>query len=338
MTDKLGILLLQMGGPLCLEEVEDYIHKLFADPNLVQLPLPLRLFQGRLAKFVAKRRAPQVREQYRLIGGFSPNNAITQRQAAALQQKLADPSRYLCFAAMGYTQPTVAEAVEQAKESGCHRLLALSLFPQYCRASTGASLADLAACCPDFGYSYPDVLQIDRWGGADGYIQALQSRVENSLAKAVNAYPHSRPHLVVSAHGIPESYVRRGDPYVSEVRESLKLLRAMLPPEQEITLSFQSRATPTKWVAPATDQTLEKLGKEGKKSLVVLPISFVNDHIETLYEIDMELREIALENGVEYFDRVPAFNSDFDFIEFLATLVLNRIDSGAMSIDFLASA
>jgi protoporphyrin/coproporphyrin ferrochelatase len=333
-TERTAILLLQMGGPRTLDEVPEYIRTLFSDADLVRLPPPISWFRKPLAKFVARKRSPKVQDQYRQIGGGSPNNRITIEQAARLERVLnfGVEERRLdvrCYAAMTYTPPSTADALRQALADGCTRFLALSLFPHYSSASTGASISDLQRACTEVGVAFQDVQIIDTWAEDDAYLNSMAQRVGQSLRQATEAAANgeasTQPHLVISAHGVPESYVRRGDPYVDQVRASVQALMNRLPQSQPYTLCFQSRATPFKWVGPATDATMEALATNGERNLVVLPISFVNDHIETLFEIDIELAHIAKQAGAERVDRVPAFNADDDLMQVLAGLVRAKV-------------
>ncbi len=331
--ERTAILLMQMGGPRTLEEVPEYIRTLFSDADLVRLPPPISWFRKPLANLVARKRSPVVQDQYKQIGGGSPNNRITEEQAAALQAVLnreggegdgCSEQAFRCYAAMTYTPPTTADALRRAKADGCTRFLALSLFPHYSSASTGASLSDLRRACGEVGMNSNDVQILDTWAEDTAYLDAMAARVQASLDQAKlhgeqnNSTP---PHLVISAHGVPESYVRRGDPYVDQIKACVAGLMNRLPSEQAHTLCFQSRATPFKWVGPATDATMEALAQSGERNLVVLPISFVNDHIETLFEIDIELAHIAKQAGAEFVSRVPAFNAEEDLIQVLAGLV-----------------
>lgn len=319
--ERTGVLLLQMGGPRSLDEVEPYIQRLFSDPYLVQLPFPVKLFRGPLSRKVARKRAPEVREQYELIGGSSPNNRVTGEQAQALQEALGEDFR--CYAGMTYTPPRIGEALTQSIQDGCTRWIALSMFPQYSSASTEASFAELRSEIAKAGIDPQQVQWIQRWGNDKAYLDATAEDVIATVEEAQQQGP-GQPHLLVSAHGIPVSYVKKGDPYVDEVESSLAGLRKRLPKSLPITLAFQSRATPVKWVEPATIEKLAELGQQGERNIVVLPISFVNDHIETLYEIDIQLEKVARANGVESYRRVPVFNVDPRLTTLLRDLVLNE--------------
>ncbi len=309
-----------MGGPESLDEVEDYIRILFSDPDLVQLPVPLSWFRKPLARRVARKRAPVVREQYGRIGGGSPIGGITRAQAAALEKELRSAGAFHCFAAMAYTRPSIGEAVEAGLAAGCRRFVALSLFPQFCRASTGAAFRDLRENLAGHAVPPENVVWIDRWGDDPGYLDALASRTRTALQEARSAHP-APPQLLVSAHGAPEALIHSGDPYEKEVRATVEGLRARLDPATPLTLSFQSRATPVRWLQPPTDATLKRLGAEGVKNVVVLPVSFVSDHIETLFEIDMLLGDIAREAGIEHYARVPSFNDGPELAAVLAKLI-----------------
>jgi len=322
---------MQMGGPRTLDEVEGYIERLFADKDLVQLPAPISWLQGSLAKRVAKRRGPKVRAQYEQIGGGSPNNPTTIAQASGVEMLLQEAGRedLRCFACMTYSEPMAANALKEAQAAGCERILLLSLFPQFCRASTMASINDVDRALIAQGKPAGNYDLIDRWGSNAEYLrllaEATQDTLDNAAVEARAAGRQKPPTLVVSAHGVPESYVRKGDPYVDEVRASVRALQALLPPQQECHLAFQSRVGPVKWVGPSTEETLIRLGDEGHQDLVVLPISFVNDHIETLYEIDIELGEEANAHGVLGYHRVPAFNLNPDFLALLRDLILAKL-------------
>ncbi len=327
MDDKrrIGVFLLQMGGPLHDDELHSYVESLFCDPFLVQLPPIVSWFRRTLAKRVASRRAPVLRQQYEQIGGSSPNNAITIRQAVALEDWLNqqdNPNEYHCFAAMTYTRPRIESAVADAVHVGCTDFVALSLFPQYCSATTGSSFAELAEALDKAEISPDNVRWVSRWGDNDQFLAASAENLRLECEASARAHS-STPHVLFSAHGIPESYVRRGDPYVSEIQNTVRLLAETLVDGVQHSLSYQSRATPLKWVTPSTDGKIKSLAEEGVKSLIVHPVSFVNDHLETLFEIDIELAAVAKEAGIEHYARVPVFNDDPRLIALLGQLVFN---------------
>ncbi len=319
---RTAVLLLQMGGPRNLEEVESYIRSLFQDKNLVRLPWPLSLVRTPLSWWVAKRRSPKVKQQYVKIGGGSPNNRITQEQAIALEEALAQYGDFRCYAGLTYTPPGIQQAWRQSLNDGCSAWIVLPLFPHYCVASTGAVLAELDRCCTMEKLT-KDFRVIERWWQHQSYLQLLADRTLKTLKQAEKK-GGCPSHLLISAHGIPVSYQRAGDPYVQEIEACVFQLKTLLPLNQKVSLAYQSRATPVKWVGPSTIEMLERLGAKGERNIVVLPISFVNDHIETLYEIDQQLKEIAEEAGVVHYQRVPMFNTDEEFIQVLKSIILEQ--------------
>ncbi len=322
-----AVLLLQMGGPNSLDEVEPYLRRLFLDPDLVRLPFPVSLFRRPLAARIARRRAPSVRAQYAAIGGASPNNAITTAQAHRLQTALSLP----CHPFLTYSDTSCRVTSSRFLDTRCRgsgvrveQIVALSMFPHYCTATTRASFRELdrvLEAARAAGHPFEGkLLRIERWGDHPAYLDALAARTRAALEEARAAHP-APPRLLISAHGIPESYRRSGDPYVQEIEASVAGLRARLPEDLPIQLSFQSRATPVRWVGPSSLESVARLGAEGARNLVVLPISFVSDHVETLYEIDVQLAAAAHTAGIEAFHRVPSFNADPDLIEILRGLV-----------------
>jgi len=315
---KTGVLLLQMGGPRNLEEVEGYIEALFRDPDLVRLPHLMSWFRGPLARRVARKRAPVVREQYQTIGGSSPNNATTIRQAELLEELLGESHR--CFAAMAYTPPSVFDAVEQAVAEGCETLVALTMFPQYSTATTAAVMKDVEASCRKLDVPLSRVRKVERWASRPDFLDAWAKRIVSELAEARRAGPGD-PVLVASAHGLPVSYIESGDPYLREMVTMMAGLKERLPEGLKIELAFQSRVTREPWLEPSTEQTLKRLPADGFRNLVLLAPSFVHDHIETLFEIDQELAEVARIAGAERVVRVPAFNADPELIQILAKIV-----------------
>lgn len=320
MAERTGVLLLQMGGPRRVEEVEGYLRALFLDRDLVRLPPVVNWFRRPLAATVARRRGPEVRRQYAALGGGSPNNATTERQAAALERALAGDGDFRCFAALTYTPPSIDAAVLRAHAERCTRLVGLSLFPQYSTATTRPSFRQFDDKAREHGFAAAKVRRVERWGARPAYLDALAARASRALADARAAHPDP-PRLLASAHGLPRSYVRHGDPYLREVEETVAGLRRRLS-SVEIHLCFQSRATPVRWLEPATVAEVARLGREGARNLVVLPLSFVSDHLETLYELDVQVAEVARAAGVEAYRRVPVFNDDPDLSAILRELVL----------------
>jgi len=319
MGKRAAVILMNMGGPDSLEAVSLFMHNLFMDESVFQFPLR-RITQPIFATVLTRLRAEKVRRQYAQIGGRSPIGPLTHAQAIALRAALR---RHGCHAAvavaMRYTHPGTEEALMQlAAEAPAAPLIALPLYPHYCRATTGSSLAELKRRISKFDQS--GKLQIiESYPTHPQYIAALVQRIAEKLR-------HSPPdtQILFSAHGVPQSYVREGDPYVSQIKATCKAVQLFFP-ARTFHLAYQSKVGPVKWVGPSMEEMLHDLGGRGVKSLLVVPVSFVSDHIETLYEIDILYAGMAASAGIAQFERVRSLNGSPLFIDCLASLVLEKL-------------
>jgi ferrochelatase len=311
MSAKKAVLLLQMGGPDSLDAVEPFLLNLFSDREIIKIG-PAWM-QPIIARFIVKKRKANVEENYALIGGKSPLRELTEAQAAALENLLGND--YRCFIAMRYWRPSTVEALAAIRRAGIHDITALSLYPHYSRATTGSSIKELkrilAEAQTDFTVTY-----IDSFYNNSGYIDALEEKIKEGMEQF---HPLADVELLFSAHSLPQSFIDEGDPYLDHVKQSVRLVmeRFNLP----YHLAFQSRAGPVKWLEPSTDDMLKKLAASGVKNLLVIPLSFVSDHIETLHEIDIEYSKKAWELGIAKFERMPSLNSSPTFINALAQMV-----------------
>jgi len=305
-----------MGGPDSLESVQPFLKNLFLDPAIISLPSPLR---GPLASFLSARRARKVRPRYQRIGGKSPIGPITADQAAALSNRLG-PEYGPVLPAFSYWHPFISEALEEAARSGADRLAVLSLYPQFCRATTGTCLEDVSMNLP--GTPFEDAVHvIDSWAQHPLYLDALAATTREALYR-LSANLRDDAVILFSAHGVPQSIIDDGDPYLEQTLLTVEGVMQRLG-GIEHHIAFQSRLGPVKWLQPSLPEKLRELAQKGAPPLVVVPVSFVSDHIETLYELDIQHREMAEELGFTVFERAPALNARPDFIEALADLVRN---------------
>lgn len=262
-----------------------------------------------------KKRAPKVAEHYREIGGKSPIRELTDAQAKGLQALLGDD--YRCFVAMRYSSPSTLEALAAIKREGIQRIVALSLYPHYSKATTGSSVNELKRVLKQTNHQF-QVTYVDRFFNHPTYIRSLLEKVYEGLARFSNP---TDTEIVFSAHSLPQSFIDEGDPYLAHIQETVRLVMAQLDRSFRHKLCFQSKASPVKWLEPSTEATLKLLADEGRKNLLMVPLSFVSDHIETLHEIDIQYAEEAKALGIERFERTPALNSSPLFLECLADLV-----------------
>ncbi|XP_058189132.1 ferrochelatase-1, chloroplastic [Rhododendron vialii] len=328
--ERVGVLLLNLGGPDTLNDVQPFLFNLFADPDIIRLPRLFRFLQRPLAQLISVLRAPKSKEGYASIGGGSPLRKITDDQAIALRNALeAKETPVHVYVAMRYWHPFTEEAVQQIKRDRVTKLVVLPLYPQFSISTTGSSIRVLQNIFREDAYlSRLPVSIIQSWYQREGYIKSMAGLIEKELGS------FSRPEEVMiffSAHGVPVSYVEdAGDPYRDQMEECIHLIMHELKVRginNEHTLAYQSRVGPVQWLKPYTDEVLVELGEKGVKSLLAVPVSFVSEHIETLEEIDMEYKNLALESGIENWGRVPALGCTSSFITDLADAVIEALPS-----------
>ena len=316
---RVGVLLLNLGGPEKLEDVRPFLFNLFADPEIIRIPFPF--LQKPLAWFISSRRAKTSQENYQQIGGGSPLRRITEEQGEALKSALAEKGQDSeVYIGMRYWHPFTEEAVDKIKQDGIKKLVVLPLYPQYSISTSGSSFRQLEQMWDeDNKLQDIDYTLIPSWYARPGYVNSMANLIRDELDKLEEP---DKAHVFFSAHGVPVSYVEEfGDPYQREIEHCTDLIMQALGRPNEHTLAYQSRVGPIEWLQPYTEDAIEELGAKGTEHLVVVPISFVSEHIETLQEIDIEYRELAEEAGIHNFHRVPALNTYDGFINDLADMV-----------------
>jgi len=345
-SQRVGVLLLNLGGPETLEDVEAFLYNLFADPDILRLPKPIAWAQPILASVIAFTRAPQSQEGYKAIGGGSPIRQTTEEQAASLQRALVEQQGVdaKVYVAMRYWNPFTEEAIEAIKRDRITDLVVLPLYPQFSVSTSGSSLRLLEKIFKeDKDLANLKHTVIPSWYQRPGYVSAMANLIEKEVvsmekdaSKRRSRFSPSQPHVFFSAHGVPKSYVdEAGDPYKEEMEETIELIVDELDRRgvkyDGHTLAYQSRVGPVEWLEPYTDDSIRYLAKQGVDGLVVVPISFVSEHIETLEEIDMEYREVAEEAGISRWRRVPALGCDELFINDLASATIEALPYVALT-------
>lgn len=333
------VTLVNLGGPRETGEIEPFLRDLFLDPFIFDLPLP-EFFRKALARFIAKKRAPKVAHAYSSMGfgGGSPLVAETQKQADALAFALSASTQKTWTGKVSMTcgYPNLRDLPEEDLKPDSENVW-IPLFPQFSR-STTLSLANIVfektGDCPLGKRGW-----IDTFAG-DPRFASLSARLildafTGKLSPSDFIHWDSKPpsswkdmDLVFSAHGIPMRLVRKGDQYVEEITLSVRLIEAELRArgfEGKVHISFQSRVGPAKWTEPNTKKTMAELGKQNKR-IAIYPISFLSDHLETLEEIGVELRDLALEAGAKEYFRIPSFGTYPGFVEYLKILVLESLE------------
>lgn len=325
-----AVVMMNMGGPATLDEVQPFLTRLFLDRDLMRLP-----FQSHLAPLIAKRRTPKVQGQYAKIGGGSPIGRWTRTQGDAMVRMLDElsPSTapHKAYVAFRYASPLTDACMDALEKDGVTRAVAFTQYPQYSCSTTGSSLNELyreirrrkQARSPagDISWSV-----IDRWPTHPGLIRAFANRVREATAQFPADVREDVP-IMFSAHSLPMQVVSgRGDPYPAEVAATVAAVMQELGWRNPYRVTWQSQVGPAAWLGPQTVDTLKGWAKQGHKHAMVVPIAFTSDHIETLFELDIELQEDAEEAGIELV-RAPSLNDEPVFLRALAEMVSEHLRS-----------
>ncbi|KAI9137358.1 hypothetical protein BKA69DRAFT_1032673 [Paraphysoderma sedebokerense] len=317
---KTAILLMNLGGPATLPDVQPFLTRLFSDPDLIPIP-----FQQHLAPIIAKNRTPKIMEQYAQIGGGSPIRMWTEKQGQLLEkildQRCPENAPHKTFTTFRYAPPLTSDTLSEIKSLGIKRAVAFTQYPQYSCSTTGSSLNELVRELKNMKMENDvEWSLIDRWPTHQGLVKAFADRIQSALAR----YPEplrSKFIILFSAHSLPMTVVNRGDPYVIEVSATVSAIMSHLNNSNPYRLSWQSKVGPRAWMGPATADVVNELGKKGEKNILLVPVAFTSDHIETLFELDLELAEEAKEHNITNLIRAESLNDSPIFINAMADIV-----------------
>jgi ferrochelatase len=314
------IVLLQMGGPATLDELRPFYERLFRDADLIQLPAAIRRFQPALARVAALARTGAIRQRYRQIGGGSPLLRHTSALARALERELVRRGeRTRVHVAMRYSEPSAGPLVADLQARGVEQVVLFPLYPHWSDSTSGSSIADFRRAAEAADYRGRIDL-VRAWGDAPGYLKLLVGQIDATRA-ALERDWSGRIHLVFSAHGLPVRYVQQGDPYPMQVRRTAEAVGARVSGFSAWQLGYQSRMGPVKWLQPSTGRVLKRLAADSAEAIVAVPLGFVSDHIETLYDLDILYRDEAVALGMQHYRRVPSFNGDPAFAGVVADIL-----------------
>ena len=320
MKKKIAVVLFNLGGPDKLESVQPFLFNLFFDKAIIDLIKPLRWL---VAQLISRRRKNTAQEIYKHIGGKSPILELTKAQAKALEVELTKYCNGKVFVSMRHWHPMTEEIVDTVKAYKPDEIILLPLYPQFSKTTSGSSLKEWKRVTKKRGLEvttkticcYPEDM-----GWIDAQVELIQKTLKN--INDVNTY-----RILFSAHGLPKKIIEKGDPYQSQVEQTVSEVVAKLSrPELDWVICYQSRVGPLEWIGPSTEDQLQKAGHD-KKNVIVVPIAFVSDHSETLVELDIEYKELAVSFGIEYFHRVPVTGTHPKFIEGLSKMVLNASEN-----------
>ena len=317
---KRAILFLQLGGPEKLSDVRGFLYRLFSDPEVIRIKS--NLLRKVVAGSIAATRAGTSKKMYEKIGGGSPIRRLTDEQAAGVEARLRAEGRDVVVrTAMTCSRPLVEDVVRDLAREGVERFLAFPLYPQYSLTTTKGS-HDRAREAVRIFAPGASLSQIGSFPEEPGLLSAHAKMIREALA----GFPDTAPGatlVLFSAHSIPAKLVtREGDPYPREIEKTCAGISRLLGPGVRTALAYQSKLGPVEWLGPATADVIRELGKKGERQVLVVPVAFVTDHIETLYEIDQLFADAAREAGISQFRRTPGLNGHPDFLDGLARLAL----------------
>jgi ferrochelatase len=326
---KTGIVMMNLGGPATLDQVEPFLLDLFADREIIQLP-----FQNWLGPFIARRRAPKVRDLYANIGGGSPILRLTEAQGRGMVERLdrisPETAPHGFYIAFRYIQPRSEDALRAMDADGVERAVAFTQYPQFSCSTTGSSLNELWRAASRLGLQ--DRFEwsiIDRWPAHEGFVASMAMTVREGLER-FPADERDQVVLLFSAHSLPLNVIDRGDPYPQEVGATVHAVMDRLGFSHPYLLAYQSEVGPLRWLGPSTERVIRQLGARGQRHVLVVPIAFTTDHIETLSELDREYGHVAQQAGITYYRRAPALNEHTEFMDALADIVHGHLASGAV--------
>ncbi len=320
-TDR-AILFLQLGGPENLDEVPGFLYRLFSDPDVIRVrPAILR---KAIAAAIAFTRKSTSRKLYASIGGGSPIRRLTEEQAAGVERLLRQRGKEaVARAAMNCSSPLVEDVVRELAGAGVRRFLALPLYPHYSLTTTKGALERSREAVRRYAPG-ARLFEVGSWPTHPLFVEAHAEGIREEIAK----FPDPRPEavrLLFSAHSIPKRLVtREGDPYQREIEASARAIHEKAGGKSPWTLAYQSRLGPVEWLGPATLDAIGELGRKGEKQVLAVPIAFVTDHVETLYEIDQLFGSAAEKAGISHFRRTPGLNSRPTFLRALEDIILSQ--------------
>lgn len=314
---NIAVVLFNLGGPDSIEAVQPFLENLFNDPDIFKIP-----FQKLLARFISKKRAPKIQREYEMIGGNSPINLWTEKQRLMLQKDLLKNNiDSEVLVAMRYWKPLTSETAELVAAKKFDKIILLPLYPHYSISTTGSAFNEWKRV---YNSEPSNMIYINSYPTNHFYVSAINQRIDETLLN----FPEDKRtdvQLVFSAHGTPVSYVKKGDPYSGQIKETIEAVMKSRNYSHHHHLCFQSKVGPAKWLEPSTSDLIEQLSSKGEKHLLIIPISFVSDHIETAFELNIEYRQVADKSGIENYFVMPGLNDSPIFISALSDLVKTNL-------------
>jgi len=309
---KRAVILANLGAPSNLDEVQPFLKNLFSDRDIFDFPFG-KIGQSIFSSLISTFRAPKSKKYYGAIGGGSPLHENTVAQASKLQTVLEE-SEYKVFVAQRYWKPFISDIVRQVEADGFDQIILVPLYPHYSTTTTLSIINEWNK----YSSNLPEPLVIDRFFEIDDYNEACAEKIREKISIC-----DSEPHILFSAHSIPQKRVLDGDPYQQEIEKNMELIMDKVGKEKySYSLCYQSRLGPIKWLTPSIEDEIQNLVQKGIESVVVFPISFVSEHVETLFELDIQKKQIAVDQGITEYHRANTVGDDDLFINVLKNLIL----------------
>lgn len=318
---EIAVILVNMGGPDSLQSVKPYLFNIFSDAAIISLPMP-GMLRRPFARLLAAMRCKKSMDIYRQIGGQSPMIEITDVQCQRLESRLnrLKCCRFRVFPAMRYWHPKLEDVWYNVVDQGYQKLIILPLYPFYSTTTSQSIFALIDRLKQNRNAQKSDVMIIRSFGNHPEFIEAVIHQIETAL----ESYPDIKD-ILLSAHSIPVKCIEKGDPYLSEITLAFGQLNRHFNGNRRLHLSFQSKLGPLKWLSPTTIDKISEIAAQGVKNLLVYPFGFVSDNSETVYELDIQMKNQALKKGILNYIRVDALNYDNYFIETLHALIMNKL-------------
>jgi ferrochelatase len=323
---KIAVVLFNLGGPDSLRAVRPFLFNLFNDGAIITLPQPMRSI---LARWIAWRRTKKASGIYQKIGGKSPILEFTQQQARALEERLKKHGDYKVFVSMRYWNPMSAIVAKNVQQYAPDHIILLPLYPQFSTTTTGSSFDDWDRECDKIGLKKP-TNKVCCYPAQKSFSAAHARLIREYYWKAAE---FGKPRILFSAHGLPEKVITAGDPYQYQIEKTAAaIIQILAVDDLDYTVCYQSKVGPLQWIGPSTEEEITRAGEQ-KKPVVIVPVSFVSEHSETLVELDIDYRQLADAEGVPSYQRVPALATEPFYMDALTEIVLSKSDSTGISSD-----
>ncbi len=328
---QIAVLLVNFGGPSGLSEVKPFLYNLFSDPVVLNFPFAF-LYRKPLAWLISNMRDMTSREMYKKIGSVTPLIPVTLLQAGKLQTLIRRNELPIdVYVGFRYCKPFIEDVLSDICSKNYKKLIILPLYPQYSYTTTGSVELVLNDCLSrkQKEISIPEVQLVKHWYKDEDYIQAYSSLISNSLENL----DLRSTEILFSAHSIPQFNIENGDPYEKQITETCELIIKKLNWKKKWHLAYQSKLGPVKWLEPSTGKVIEEIACKNKNTnILVVPVSFVSEHVETIYEIGMLYKDIAKRCGIKRFARVPALNMNKYLIQALYNQVIGCLENSQIDI------